>query len=673
MANEEFTRHYAWPVPVASNDEGRGTARIPIQAQSIVAGEDGRDTSVPTALSRPPIEDMPHGVQETSASGGRLGAARLRDSVIPPGISEARTDLSAILRKKSGSFRTGMQYLRGLERENFDKQDREASALPDLSARGIKRPREIEYPGNASGLTIKRQDGLGIEINTISASSPVNRAAHSSNWQGAPEPGVYNVQPSADRAQNSAQESSTFPDGTSVSALYSGPLAEWFERDTGSETTRNSGNTISSPLRGLEEFGDSADSRYLGREAQSLSVTVTTPNSNAEASSHSAHTETLDDVSSDRSSEQGRGPLGAAILGSHHDLSPRAQKLSQTNRDSPELTDADLAKVDAVFESLSKGPPAGESAAPDFRERGPGSAFQKEGVSDRANGVPTNWEVPFGRGGGHSPQALRSSGVELDDFPDFTEAELAKIDALVESHSNRSLSVRNIVPDLRGAGADNVFRKEGVVERAEKMPIDSVSLTRLNGERSRSPKTSQASLEDFPDLTDADLAHIEESERIARTAVEKGKQKISTEADTRFDLGNSSAPRVSPRSVTPLVPNANQPITSWFYEAQKTCDKLVENTYVKPAVDSSRARNDVENTAARLGDPAPALGHDNLGRTRALTPVRDVMSRPSADRQLASHAAEHSAIDDIWKRDDRDRRTHPYRGLDSRSREGCGR
>ncbi len=259
------------------------------------------------------------------------------------------------------------------------------------------------------------------------------------------------------------------------------------------------GNTISSPLRGLEEFGDSADSRYLGREAQSFSVTVTTPNSNAEASSHSAHTETLDDVSSDHSSEQGRVPLAPQSLDHIDDLSPRAQKLSQTNRDSPQPHRRRTGKSRARCSNRSKGPPAGECAAPDFRERGPGGAFQKEGVSDRANGVPTNWEVPFGRGGrAFTASAARSSGVELDDFPDFTEAELAKIDALVEFHSNRSLSVRNIVPDLRGAGADNVFRKEGVVERAEKMPIDSVSSTRLNGERSRSLKTSQASLPGFP-------------------------------------------------------------------------------------------------------------------------------------------------------------------------------
>ncbi|WFR98253.1 hypothetical protein [Rhizobium tumorigenes] len=259
----------------------------------------------------------------------------------------------------------------------------------------------------------------------------------------------------------------------------------------------------------------------------------------------------------------------------------------------------------------------------------------------------------------------------LDHFPDFTEAELAKIDALIESHSNSSLSERN----LRGAAIDNVFREDGVVERADNMPINSARPTGLDGERStKTHKSSQASLEDFPDLTDADLAHIEELERITRTAVEKGKRKISPKSGTRSGFGNSSAPEFIRRSFTEMVPNGDQPIPSCLYEAQKVRDKVVENTYVAAAVDPSGARNDVENVATKPGAPAPALRDDNLRITLALTRVGDVASGAGAGPRLTTHGAEHLAIDDNWQQNDRDRRRLPYtRGLDSPSREGYGR
>ncbi|NTF91475.1 protein virD3 [Agrobacterium rhizogenes] len=681
MANEEFTRRFARPAPVA-NDEGRRTTSTSIPAYAMAAREDGRDTSVTVALSRPPNAGVPHGIPETSMSDRRLVPAHPQVAAIPPGLSETRTDLPAILRKNNGDFRTAMQHWRELLRENPDKpdkHDRVASALPDLGARGIKRLREIAHPGDASGSVTHREIGLGREIDTVAASSLVNRdtwVAHSSNRQGGSEAGVYNVQPSADRAQETSQESSTLPGGSPVSALYSGPPLEWFGRDTGYETDRNSGDTISAPIRGLEELEDSADSRYFGHEAQSLSANVTTPISNAEASSHSEHTEILDDVSSARSGEQGRGGDGGAILGFSHDLSPHPQRLPQTSPDDfPELTDAAMAEIGAAFELLSKKSLAGGSTAPDLHRPGSGGAFQKEAVSERADGIPTNREAPVGQVGGHSPQALRSSGAELDDFSWLNDAALDEIDALIKSHSNRSSSVRNAAPDLRSAGLDDAFGKDSVIEHAEKIPIYSPRPARLNGERSpKAQRSSQASIADFPDLTDAEWAHIEETERIAITAIQKGKQKISTKADTRSGFRNSSVPQVGNRSGTPMVPNANRPIPSWYHEAENICNGLVEHTHVTPAVLSSRRRNDAENASTRFGDPAPALRHDNLGRTLESTPVRDVISGTSRDRGLTAHAADQLAIDDSRKRTDRDRKTQPYmRGLDSRSREGCGR
>ncbi|MBO9102323.1 MULTISPECIES: protein virD3 [Rhizobium] len=678
MANEEFTGHFARPAPVA-NDEGRRTTSTSIPAHAMAAREDGRDTSVAVTLSRPPNSGIPDGIPETSASGRRLVAAHPQDAAMPPGLSGTRTDLPAILRKNNGDFRTAMQHWRELLHENPDKRDREASALPDLGARGIKRPREIEHPGDANRSVTRRQIGLGREIDTVAASSLVNRdtwVAHSSNGQGGPQAGVYNVQPSADRAPETSQESSTLPDATSVSALYSGPPSEWFGRDTGYETDRNSGDTISAPIRGLEELEDSADSRYFGHEAPSLSENVTTSISNAEASSHSEHTEILDDVSSARSGEQGRGGDGGAILGFSHDLSPHPQRLPQTTPDDfPELTNAAMAEIDAIFESLSQKSLARESAAPGLHEPVSGDAFQKEGTSDRADGMPSNGEPPVEQAGGHLPQALRSSGAELDDFSWLTDAALAEIDALIKSHSNRSPSVRNAAPDLRGAGLDNAVGKDSVIEHAEKISIDSPRPARLNGERSpKAQKSSQASLADFPDLTDAEWSHIEETERIAITAIEKGKQKISTKADTRSGFGNSSVPQVANRSGTPMVPNTNQPIPLWYHKAENISDGLVEDTHITPAVVSSRRRNDAENASTRFGDPAPALRHYNLGRTLEATPVRDVISGTSRDRGLTAHAADQLAIDDSRKRTDRDRKTQPYiRGLDSRSREGYGR
>ncbi|QTG17177.1 hypothetical protein G6M86_28220 (plasmid) [Agrobacterium tumefaciens] len=595
MANEEFTPYFARPVPMVSNGEGRGTASIPIRAQAIVDREDGRDTSAPTALSRPPIAGVPRDIQETLASNRRLAAAYPQDAILP-GLSETRTAPPAILRKNNGYFRTAMQYLRELEWENADNRDRKADALPHLERRGTKRPREIEHPGNASGSITQRQIGLGREIYTIATSSPVNAdttAAHSSNRQGSPKPGLYDVQQSAEREQETVQGNSTFPDGTPVSISYVGRSEEWFGRDTGSETARNSGATISSSLRGLDELDDSADSRYLGHEAQSLSDNVTTPNSNAEASSHSGHTGILDDVSSSCSGEQ-RRDAGGGTFGLPHELSPHTQRLSQTSRDDfPDLSDADLVEIDAVFESLSKKSLAGESAPPDLRRPGSGGAFQKEGVFERVGGMPTNWEATAVQGGGHLAHA---------------------------------------------------------------------------------PESSEASVDHFPILTDADLARIDESSRIARTAVEKGKQQLPSKDDSRRGPGNSSVFQVSGQLVSPMVLDANQHIPPWFQEAENICNRLAKNTYATPAAYSSRTGNDAENAFIKFGEPTFVLRHDNFGRTVLSTPVRDVMSSASGDRRLMANAAEHYEMDDIQERSDRDRRTQPYmRGLESRSREGYGR
>ncbi|WFR98220.1 zeta toxin family protein [Rhizobium tumorigenes] len=577
------------------------------------------------------------------------------------GPSEARANAPVISRRNNGDFRIATRYLRELPGENPDRRSGEPGLLSDLATLGTTRPRESQHPSEASGSVTQRQGSLDLEFNTISPSSPVNgetRLAHLASRQGLPEAGMNDVQTSADRA---SQESSASPDATSVSTFYSGPPAEWFGRDTGYETDRNSGDIISASTQRLEELEDSAVNLRFGHEAQGLSAHVTTAVSGAEASSHSPYIEILDGLSSARSDEQGRGGDGGAAVRFSHDLAPHANILPQTSPDDfpdfPEFTDTVLAEIDAACESLSKKPSAVETIVMDLHKPRFGDAFQKVDVSERNDMMPANQEPLIGKSGGHPQQAPSSSGAEFDDDSWLTTAALEEIDAIIKSHWDKSLRV-----------------PRAAVECIERKMCSTIPTRPFNEHPPKVRSSLQPRLEDFPDLTEAQWLRVEHSARAAITAVQNGQQQVAPGIHTRSGFGNSSAPSVGHPLVTPAVSDVDHTVSLSFQGAEHIYNKLVESTHPVPTMDSSSARNDLASASDGSGNLVAAKRRDDLGRPVMSTPVGDVKPSASGSQGPMANVAGHPAMEVALNWSDKDGRRQPHmRALEPRSREGYGR
>ncbi|MBB4444186.1 MULTISPECIES: zeta toxin family protein [Rhizobium] len=156
-----------------------------------------------------------------------------------------------------------------------------------------------------------------------------------------------------------------------------------------------------------------------------------------------------------------------------------------------------------------------------------------------------------GMQGEHSASALSPSEPTFYDFTEFTEDELAGIDATADALS-RSRS--NAAPNLHGTRLNEAFGKKGSSSGAGM--ANDAALGGMNTVTSaEAQRSSQASLKDFPDLTDSDLADVSELSPIdtRRAAFGTGNRQIRLEDQVRSGHGTSCAHQPGYQSVTHTV------------------------------------------------------------------------------------------------------------------------
>ncbi|NEJ82709.1 hypothetical protein GR268_40070 [Rhizobium leguminosarum] len=203
--------------------------------------------------------------------------------------------------------------------------------------------------------------------------------------------------------------------------------------------------------------------------------------------------------------------------------------------------------------------------------------------------------------GEHSASALSPSEPTFYDFPDFTEDELAGIDATIDALS-RSRS--NAAPNLHGTRLNEAFEKKDPPSGAGL--ANDAALGGMQGEHSASAqRSSQASPKDFPDLTDSDLADVSEL-----SPIDTRRAAFGTGNRRRSGPGTFYAHQAGYQSVTHTVFDAEHigdnlrvgsaPIPLWLEDEQIAADFTLLGKALH------RASPDI---AARTRLVAPAVAH----------------------------------------------------------------
>ncbi|MBO9101844.1 virA/G regulated protein (plasmid) [Rhizobium sp. K1/93] len=314
----------------------------------------------------------------------------------------------------------------------------------------------------------------------------------------------------------------------------------------------------------LDDFPDLTDEELARIDALSETRTISKRNS-----AYDIHAVMPDNVLSRVDFAGGAEELRASPAvhreGSRLKLNPPEGKFD----DFPDLTDEDLARIDALSETYTT---SKQDVAPNIHPVMPNNVLSRVDFAGGADGLRA------------SPAVHREgSGLEFsppegkfDDFPDLTDEELARIDALSETHTKRPFSARDVAGDFHGGSLNEAFEKVGSPTIAPETSIE------------RAPGSSQAIRKDLPGLSAVDPSHISEASRV-NIAFEKGKQKVALEDEVRPDLSTSQAYQRHPSTHT--IFNAehigdnlligNEPVPPWPHPWEhvvlfETCRQIFE-------------------------------------------------------------------------------------------------
>ncbi|WP_260696716.1 C48 family peptidase [Rhizobium laguerreae] len=229
-----------------------------------------------------------------------------------------------------------------------------------------------------------------------------------------------------------------------------------------------------------------------------------------------------------------------------------------------------------------------------------------------------------GMQGEHSASAPSPSEPTFYDFTEFTEDELAGIDATADALS-RSRS--NAAPNLHGTRLNEAFEKKDSPSGAGL--ANDAALGGMNTVPSAEAQRSQASPKEFPDLTNSDLADVSELSPIdtRRAAFETGNRR-------RSGPGTFYAHQARHQSVTHTVFDAEHigdnlqvgsaPIPPWLEDEHIAADfALLGETLHRASPDIAAQTRLVEPAVAHLlrmarkPAEAAAVFHDIIDGGRA--------------------------------------------------------
>ncbi|ACM39657.1 virA/G regulated protein [Allorhizobium ampelinum] len=508
MADEEPRRDFSRSATVNSNHGGARSAPIQVTPLSTAVRDNRTEPSIRTGFLRPLV---PAG---TDLSGISLGNqqpethAQNASEILPVRSAEVPAG-PRVMTRSMGYFRTAMQYLRELEMQSISRADHEVMSSSRFGNGELNRLREHEQTSDQSKSMVKRNISSELQVGTIAASltmedgltaTPAMQGAHRSVM------GLDDIE-TGESDMQSQHEIATLPIDTSTfgstqDAIIPGEgqpeetfdgAPYWIE-DTGDSETNN----IQSAQQGFSGPGlDDID--LLADNSSPLSTPVApteiaAANSSTEAGSTNIESIQIcgDSAYSDDATEIGSQTVALIDYSSVRSLGSPEERFD----DFPELTDEDLARIDALSEIR---PTARREVANTIHTVRLDDAFSSEDFTERLGGGLTN---PAVRQEG-SRQEPSPSDPKSDDFPELTDEDLARIDALSEARPTTRREVANTIHAVRSDGAFSpvgfpVGRGGGLTNAA------------VRRESSRQePSPSEPKSDDCPELTDEDLARID--------------------------------------------------------------------------------------------------------------------------------------------------------------------
>ncbi|MBO9112511.1 MULTISPECIES: hypothetical protein [Rhizobium/Agrobacterium group] len=241
----------------------------------------------------------------------------------------------------------------------------------------------------------------------------------------------------------------------------------------------------------------------------------------------------------------------------HHEASSKEPGLSETTSDHfPELTDEDLARIDALSEARS---PSRRDVARTIHAVSLGDAFSREDLAAGHEGLLANPSV-------HHEASRKESGsseAKSDDFPQLSDGDLARIDALSEAFPTWRRQVANTTQSLSLNGASSSARAiEGpsgrlanpAVHREAFRQQSSPSKTNFNGvpeliaeNPARIDARSETYDPRFPNDAENPVTGFRLPSRMAYQVADPGTSNVKTAGD-RNELRDEHADRLADQS-----------------------------------------------------------------------------------------------------------------------------
>ncbi|WP_311043653.1 zeta toxin family protein [Rhizobium lentis] len=283
--------------------------------------------------------------------------------------------------------------------------------------------------------------------------------------------------------------------------------------------------------------------------------------------------------------------------------------------DFTEFTEDELAGIDATADALFR---SRSNAAPNLHGTRLNEAFEKK---DSPSGAGlANDAALGGMQGEHSASAPSPSEPIFYDFTEFTEDELAGIDATADALF-RSRS--NAAPNLHETRLNEALEKKDSPSGAGL--ANDAALGGMNTVPSAEAQRSQASPKEFPDLTDSDLADVSEL-----SPIDTRRAAFGTGNRRRSGPGTFYAHQARHQSVTHTV-----------FDAEHIGDNLqVGSAPIPPWLEDEHIAADF----ALLGETLQRASPDIAAQTRLVEPAVAHLLR-MARKPAEAAAVFHDIID----------------------------
>ncbi|MGV1963847.1 virA/G regulated protein [Rhizobium rhizogenes] len=465
-----------------------------------------RSTTVNSNSSRPLIPGGARDLPGTSTGNQRPATHPQNTAEIPPARSaEAPAGQSAVFPRNKGYFRTAMQYLREIEMQSTAAAYHETSSSR-FGKGQTKRLREHEQTGDESESVAKRNTSSEKQVGTIAASlamnhsstaTPASQGAHRSVME------LDNIEEAGESGTQSQHEIATQPVDTSafgssheVIIPGEGQPEETF--DSAPDWMVDSGDSLPSTEQGfsgpgLDDLDLLADSssplstQVVPADIAATNLSIDAGSTSTESTQILADSDYFDDAT-EIGSETASGLIQE---GSVRSLGSPEERFDAF----PELTDEDLAQIDALFRAPS---PSRRDVAHTIHAVSLDDAFSREDLAAGHDGWLTNPAV-------HQETSRQESSpleTKSDDFPELTEEDLARIDALFEA---RSTSARDVAPAVPAAPLGDVFSGKDFAAGLDGLPRDPAAHQRT----SRLVTSPSESNSNDSEWTDEELARID--------------------------------------------------------------------------------------------------------------------------------------------------------------------